>query len=230
MKPCEDDAIKQNHMKAMPKNTQNCTKAMPRTKQRAREGDTNKQIVSVMESREVGKTNHTKPVKRARVQQDILFYYSSPSLIGSFFTINPMRVSSSKIISHLLRCIPVEGMYCLSINDHLMRGKITPRASAKICTALFFMEPAPQPFGGADDGPKISPTKAPLLGRELPSPILCEPWSFMRERDATSPHRLCPETVEAPSGPASSNRSISSQSSPMLTLYDPLGAAPAPSS
>jgi hypothetical protein len=67
MKPCEDDAIKQNRTKAMPKNTQNCTKAMPRTKQRAREGDTNKQIVSVMESREVGKTNHTKPVKHARV-------------------------------------------------------------------------------------------------------------------------------------------------------------------
>jgi hypothetical protein len=44
------------------------------------------------------------------------------------------------------RSEPVEGEYCLSKNDRLIRGEIAPGASDKICAALLLAEPLPQPL------------------------------------------------------------------------------------
>jgi hypothetical protein len=130
------------------------------------------------------------------------------------FTIISLHVSSSKIIFHSLRSIPVEGEYCLSTNDHLIRGKIGPTTFDKISVALFLVEPPPQPLGGVDDEPRASFTKAPLAACDLPSPVRSDPPKFTRGRDVW---------------PASSSWSTPDQSSPMLTLDDPPGTAPAPS-
>jgi hypothetical protein len=142
---------------------------------------------------------------------------------------NPMHVSSSKIISHLLRSIPVEGEYYLSINNRLMQGEIAPEASAKIHTALFFVEQPPYPFDAANDKPRAPLTEAPRAAREVPLPALPDP-NLIEELNARSLNRLYRTRVEVTSGPISSNWSKPWQSSPMLMLDDASGAASAPSS
>jgi hypothetical protein len=62
-------------------------------------------------------------------------------LSGSFFTIYPMQISSSKIIFHSLRPIPVEGEYCLSTKDLCIHWEIAPGAADKICTASLLTDP-----------------------------------------------------------------------------------------
>jgi hypothetical protein len=70
-----------------------------------------------------------------------------------------------------------------------MRGENALGVSAKIHVTLFFVELPPQPLGGVDDGPGTSPTKAPLVARELPSPILFDPQWFAQECDARPLYR-----------------------------------------
>jgi hypothetical protein len=138
----------------------------------------------------------------------------------------PMRISSSKIISHSLRSIPVESEYCLSMKDLRIRGEIAPEASDKIRAALLLAEPPPQPLGGADDGPGASSSEALLVISMEPSviplfnlPELGQGGEYYRRLRAEVPPRLAP-----------SNVSISGHSSPVLMLDDLPGMAPMPSS
>jgi hypothetical protein len=85
------------------------------------------------------------------------------SLTSSFFTIRAIIKTCSKIISHSLRSIPIEGEYRLSANDLLIRGEISPEASAKIHGALPFAELPPQPFFGADDCPGACSNMVPSV-------------------------------------------------------------------
>jgi hypothetical protein len=63
--------------------------------------------------------------------------------------------------------MPVDGEYCLSTKEQLIRGETTPAASAKIHAALFFVEPPLQPRRGPVDEPE---TSRPLC--ESPQPNL----------------------------------------------------------
>jgi hypothetical protein len=69
---------------------------------------------------------------------------------------------SSKIISHSLRLILVEGEYCLSTNNLHIHGEIAPGAPDNICSAFYFVEPFPRPLGTTLDGPEASSSKAAL--------------------------------------------------------------------
>jgi hypothetical protein len=55
----------------------------------------------------------------------------------------------------ILASLIVQGEYCLWINDRLILGEIAPGASDKIRVDLFFVEPPPQPFGGAHNEPGV---------------------------------------------------------------------------
>jgi hypothetical protein len=103
-------------------------------------------------------------------------YYSSATLTGSSVTTYPMHISSSKIISHSLQSILVEGEYCLLTYNHLIRGEIALVASDKIRVALLFTKPPPQLLGGVDDEPRASFNEALLLvACTTPSPVLFDP-------------------------------------------------------
>jgi hypothetical protein len=98
-----------------------------------------------------------------------------------------MHVSSPKIISHSLRSLPVEGEYCLSINDRLMQGEIAPGVSAKIRAALFFVEQSPYPFGIADNGLGAPLTKT--LGHLVRHPSLLYLTLISSENERRIPQR-----------------------------------------
>jgi hypothetical protein len=50
-----------------------------------------------------------------------------------------------------------------------MRGEISLEASAKLCAALLFAEPPPQPFGGPDDCPRAYLNVAHPVASLVPS-------------------------------------------------------------
>jgi hypothetical protein len=70
---------------------------------------------------------HSQNVKSTQfVNITTTLYSFSPLLIGACFTRNPICISSSNIISHSLRSMPVDGEYCLSTKEHLIQGENSP--------------------------------------------------------------------------------------------------------
>jgi hypothetical protein len=91
----------------------------------------------------------------ARNNNYSILYSSSFLLTSSCFTSNPICISSSRIISHSLRSIPVDGEYCVSTNKRLIHGEMAPKASAKIHVALFFMDPRHNRTAEKTKNPKL---------------------------------------------------------------------------
>jgi hypothetical protein len=142
---------------------------------------------------------------------------SLQSLSGSSFTIYTIRISSSKMIFHSLRPIPVEGEYHLSTNDLCICGEIILGAADKIHVAFLSMEPLLRPFDLIFDGLRASLNKALLpLSLECLSAFSANAIDFLA-RSKTS----WVSTMEVYLHRISSNLSISGHNALMLGLEPP---------
>jgi hypothetical protein len=91
----------------------------------------------------ISQQNRAKAVSYNKIARRRYLTIATTMMIGALihYRCNPIRVSSSKIISHSLRPILIEGEYCILTNDLRIRGEIAPGAPDKICVAFFFTEP-----------------------------------------------------------------------------------------
>jgi hypothetical protein len=137
--------------------------------------------------------------------------------LGSFFTIYPIRISLSKITSHSLRPIPVEGEYRLFTNDLRIRREIAPGVADKICAASLFVELPPRLFDSILDTPGTSFNKAFLSSR------LERLLAFSTDAIGLPPRTEISWAgiIEVPSRDISSNLSMSGHNSLMLGLESP---------